>query len=190
MNRDDHFRHDTHADHVRTHGPQHAVLGAGFQVRAGHADVNTGMRADAFFERRPRRGGEQPFAVRLDHVRPARPQALIVGADQRVDPHEVDLVFDDHDVAQLVLRVHAAGSAGDHQHAAAQLLQHAHGQRDLFERPAFVQVEAAIQSQDRRAGQFAVDHARGVGFDRAHREMRHVAVRQLAGVFDIAGQAA
>ena len=55
----------------------------------------------------------------------ARPEAIVIGADERVVAEEVDVVLDDHQVALGPLRVHAAAGVADDEHVAAHCLHDA-----------------------------------------------------------------
>ena len=87
------------------------------------------------------------------------------------------MVLNHHEVALAVLRVHSPASVADDQHLAAQRLHDAHRQRDLFQRIAFIEMEAPFHGEDRLAGQPAADETAGVRFDGGVWEMRNFLIR-------------
>ena len=51
----------------------------------------------------------QAACVHLRHVRKAWPESLVVGSGQRIDPHQIDVVVNDHEVTNGEVRVDPAG---------------------------------------------------------------------------------
>ena len=89
------------------------------------------MGDNVLFERDFQRQILQFLVVRLDQVRESRAEPIVVRANQRVQTHEVDVVFDDDQVTLLVKRIQAAGGVGDDQKPAAELFHHPDRERDL-----------------------------------------------------------
>ena len=106
------------------------------------------------------------------HVGEPRAEPVVVDAHQRVVAHEVDVVVDDHHVAGAVVRVHAADGLRDDEQLRAEPLHHAHRQRDLLERVAFVLMEAAFHRHDGHAFEPAADEPAAVAGGRRLREVR------------------
>ena len=79
--------------------------------------------------------------VGLDHVGEPGAEPIVIGADQRVQSHQVDVVLDDDQVALFVEWVQPARGVGDDQQPAAQLLHHPDRKGDLPGRITFVEVE-------------------------------------------------
>ena len=140
-----------HADDVGADRPEEPVLGPGLQVRAGHRHVDPAMGDDVRLERDAQGQVLQLPVVGLDHVGEPGAEAVVVGADQRVDAQQVDVVLDDHQIALGVLRVQPAAGVGDDQQLAAQLLHHPDRERHLGGRVAFVEVEPAFHRDHRAA---------------------------------------
>ena len=159
VNADDDLRHGGHADHVGADAAQEAVLGPRLQVRPRHRHEHALVADDLLFQGDAPRLSDQLAIIRTAHVRKADAEAVVVGADERVVAHEVDVVLDDHQVALGELRVHAAAGVADDQALAAQRLHHPHRQRDLLKRIALVKVETAFHRHDGLAGQPAADEA-------------------------------
>ena len=89
--------------------------------------------------------------VRLDQVGESGAEPIVVGADQRVQAHQVDVVLDDDQVALLVERIQPAGGVGDDQEPAAQLLHHPDRKGHLPGRVALVEVEPPFHRDDASA---------------------------------------
>ena len=103
--------------------------------------------------------------VRLDQVGKSGAEPIVVGPDQRVEPHQVDVVFDDDQVALVVERIQAAGGVGDDQEPAAELLHHADRKGDLPGRITLVEVKPPFHRDDRLTGQRAADQLALVALD-------------------------
>ena len=128
--------------------------------------------------------------VGLDHVGEPRAEPLVVGADQGVEAHQVDVVLDDDQVPLLVERVQPARGVGDDQEPAAQLLHHPDREGDLPGRIAFVEVEPPLHRHDRVPGQLPADELPLVALDRRPREMGDLGVGDRGLGLDLAGQGA
>ena len=93
---------------------------------------------------------------------------------------QIDVVFDDHDVAGFVAGVEGSRFAGDDETLDAETTQHAHWKRALHERVALVGVEAALKTNHRPTMHFAEDESTHVTLNRRLRKVRNVAVPQAA----------
>ena len=51
----------------------------------------------------------EALVVRLDEVRKSGTESVIIGADQRVETHEVDVIFDDNEITCFVERIQTTG---------------------------------------------------------------------------------
>ena len=182
---DDHLRHGGHADDVGPDHPQEAILGPRLQVRPRHGDEHALVGDDVLAAGDFEGPLDQLLVVGLAHVGEARAEAVVVDADQRVVAQQVDVVVDQHDVAALVVRVHAAAGVADDEQLRAQGLHHAHGQRDLLERIALVHVEAAFHRHDGQAGELAADQPAAMAGGRAAREVRNRLVLERGLFLDV-----
>jgi len=61
---------------------------------------------------------------------------------------EIDMVGDNHQVADLKLRVHAAGGIANEEGLDTQLVHHAHGEGYLLHRVALVVMETSLHGKD------------------------------------------
>ena len=85
--------------------------------------------------------------VRLDQVWKSGTESFVVGADQGIQAHQVDVVLDDDQVALDAQRIQSSRGVGDDQELAAQLAHHADRECHLPGRIALVQMETALPSR-------------------------------------------
>lgn len=149
-------------DGIASERPEQAGLGDGLESGpANHriaavADVVGHAEVDGVLVR----PSHQVGIVGLGHRRKARSPALVVLAFQRTvarQTRHVDVVLDDHDVADGVFGVQAARRVRHDQRLHAQQLHHAHRHRTLPHRVALVRVEAALHAHHRHLVQVAKD---------------------------------
>ena len=190
MNGDDHFGDGAHPDDIGTHAAQHAVLGAGLQVRAGDGDEDSLVSGDSQFERGLQRDCTEFAGVRLAHVRKSRAERVVVDASQRIVTHEIDVVVDNDDVGQTEVRIHSASRVGHDERVGSEGLYHAHRKRDLLHRVAFIEMEAAFHRDDGHAAQLAADQLSRVRRRCGFRKVRNLAVGNHDLVRDLFGKSA
>ena len=153
-----------------------------------HRHIDTAMGDDVLLERDLKRQILELAVVRLDQVGESGAEPLVVGADQRVQPHQVDVVLDDDQVALAAERVQSARGVGDDQELAAELLHHPDRERDLPGRIALVQVKPPLHRHDRVAGQLAADQLPLVALDGRLGEKGDFGVGDRRLGLDLAGQ--
>ena len=90
--------------------------------------------------------------------------------------HEVDVVGDEHEVADLEVGVHAARRIAHKEVLDAQLIHDTHGEGHLLHVVTLVVVEAALQGHDLLAAQAAEDEFARVSLDCRHGEVGYVIV--------------
>ena len=155
-----------HADGVGAERAERADLRGRLVRRARQREV------DPFLQRQPLRRRDllrlraQRLRIGLAHVGEANAELLDVRPAQRVHPHEVDVIGDQHQVAGLVRRVHAAGGVRDHERLDAEAPDDTREEHDLVHLVAFVEVHASLHDHDGQRGGVAEDHAAGVSEDR------------------------
>ena len=84
---------------------------------------------------------------------------------------EVDVISDNHQVANLELRVHTACSIRNKQCLNPQLIHHANGERYFLHVIAFIVVEATLHGHDVNATQFTEDKFARMAFYGRYREV-------------------
>jgi hypothetical protein len=116
--------------------------------------------------------------------------AFVVVAHERVAAGEVDVVFDEHEVARRGAELDAARCVGDEENAAAELPHDARREDDVVGAVALVGVDAAIHEEDGAAGKGTEQEAAAVAGDRAGGEVGDVAVGGLCGDVHTLGEGA
>jgi hypothetical protein len=89
---------------------------------------------------------------------------------------EVDMVGNNHQVANLESRIHTTGSIRDEERLDAQFVHDAYGEGNFLHVVSFVVVETALHSHDVYATQFAEDECTSVTLDGRYGEVRNLTV--------------
>ena len=87
---------------------------------------------------------DETRVVGMGHRRKASAELVVVVAAQRVFGEQVDVVGDDHKVADFEFFVHAARGIADEKYLYAEGLENAHGEGNGLHIVTFVVVEAAL----------------------------------------------
>jgi hypothetical protein len=189
MRGDDDFGDRRHADAVRAHVAKHAILGPGFEVRSGDGDEDALVGDDVVLASLLEGDVDQCRIVRFAHVGKTGPKPIVVHTNQRVVAHHVDLVVDDHDVAEAVVRIQAADGIADNHQVAAHRFENANREGDLFEWVAFVLVKAAFHRHDRDVVQLAANEPAAMACGGRFRKVRDLGIVDRRFDFDVLDQA-
>ena len=100
-----HLRNSRHANHIAAQNPKHLIFGRGFERWPLYANINTFLDINLVFKGNEFRLITQLLAVNLTHIRESGPQLIDVFAMQRVLGEHVDVVADNHQITDLVIRV-------------------------------------------------------------------------------------
>ena len=174
----DDLGHGGHADGVATQCAIHLIFGRCLEGGTLDAHVDTIDQADALLLGYLAGQFDELVVVGLVHVGEARAGGEVLAA-QRVLREEVDVVGDDHQVANLEGGVHAAGGVADEERLDAQFVHHPDREGDFLHRVALVVVEAALHGHDVNSAQFAEDQHAAVSFNGGHGEVGYLAVWNL-----------
>ena len=90
---------------------------------------------------------------------------------------EVDMILDDHQVADTEAGVGATSGIADKERLDAQGLHDADGESDLLHAVTLVEVESALHSQNLLAAQLTEDELAGVTLDGRDRHVGNLAIR-------------
>ena len=107
VTRHDHLRNGRHAYRVTTQEMVHPILGRRLKGRTLHADVDTVLQGDALLLSDTVSESDQLMVVGLVHIGETRTCREVL-TTQGMLRKEIDMVGDDHHVADVELRVHAA----------------------------------------------------------------------------------
>ena len=189
MARHDHLRHGGHAGRIAADILEIAVFGLRLERRPRAAHIHAVLELDILLLGDGGRLGDQLLVVAVVHIRKAGTEFGDVGADQRIG-HQVDMVGDDHQVADAERGVDAARSVRYKEVFDAELPHDAHRERHLLHAVAFVIVETALHGHDPAALDHAENHTAFVSFDRGDGESRNILVFDGEARLDLIGEAA
>ena len=189
MTSDDDFGDGAHADGIATEATVGGVFGGSLVGGAGEADVDTFPEGDALLEGDLFGGADEVAVVGAGHVGEAWAEAFVVGADERVG-HHVDMIADDHEVADVEGVVNATGGVGDEQAADTEEGHDADGEGDLTHGVSFIIMEAALHGHDRLTAEAAEEEVAFVARGRGAREVGDGGVGDGGGIGEAVGQSA
>ena len=92
---------------------------------------------------------------------------------------EIDMVGDNHQVANIELRVHTSGGIRDEERLDAQLIHDTDRESHLLHRISLIVMEASLHRHDLDAPQLAEDQFAAMSFDSRHREVGNLAIGYL-----------
>ena len=167
-----------HAHGVATHGAVHAVFSRCLEGGTCGAQIDAVDQSDVLLLGNLGGQVDELVVVGFVHIREARSGGEVLAA-QRVFGEEIDVVGDDHEVANLEGGIHATGSIGDEERLDAQFVHDADGERHLFHGVALVVVEAPLHGHDVYAAQLAEDECAGVSLDGGDGEVGYLGVGNL-----------
>ena len=123
----DNLRHGTHAYGVTTQDAIHLIFGRRLECGTLNAHIDTILQADLLLACNLTGQLNERLVVSLVHIREAGTRGEIL-ATQRMLREEVDVVGDNHQVANLETRVHATGSVADEECLDADFVHHTDGE--------------------------------------------------------------
>ena len=132
--------------------------------------------------------GEQPAVVSLAHVGEAGPDGQVLAA-KGVLGQQIDVVRDQHQVADAKLRVRAARGVAHEERVDAQGVHDADGESDLAHGVALVVVETPLKRHDGTPAEVAENQAALMALDGGDGKMRHVGIGERVGDVDFPGEA-
>uniref|UniRef100_A0A182XS15 Uncharacterized protein n=1 Tax=Anopheles quadriannulatus TaxID=34691 RepID=A0A182XS15_ANOQN len=153
--------HGRHTDRVHAEQRHQPTLGHGFEVGTADTTVHTltqhtlqpGHMGGRLFGRL-----QQGRFVRFGHAEKPWPEALIVRAEQRTvasEAHQIDVILNEHDVADAVAAVDGTGRIRSDQVRTADQAHHTHRHGTLRQRVSLVVVEASLHAEHGHTGQIA-----------------------------------
>ena len=164
MGHDD-LRNGTHTYRITTQRAVHPVFGRCLEGGSLYAYIHTMHHIDALLLSNLVGLGNQSEVVRLVHVGESRTRREVLPT-QRVFGEEIDMIGDDHQVADLERGIHAARRVAHEEGLDAQLVHHADGEGDLFHGVAFIKVETPLHGHDILVTKLSEDELPGVALYR------------------------
>lgn len=119
--------------------------------------------------------------VRFVHIREARACGEVLAA-KRMLREAVDVVGDDHDVANVEFRVHTARCVAYKKHFYAQFIHHAYGECYILHGVSFIEMEASLHGDDVLVAEFAENQFSAMSFDCRDREIGDVGIVEFVAV--------
>ena len=172
------FRDGRHADGVAAQRAIHLVFGRSLEGGPLYAYVDTIGDAYLLLLGNGSSLLDEGKVVGLVHVRETRTGREVLAAQRMLGEH-VDMVGDNHQVANLEGGVHAAGSIADEERLDAQFIHHADGEGDGFHVVTLIIVEAALHGEYVYTAEFAEDELARVSLDGRHGEVGYFTVWEL-----------
>lgn len=126
---------------------------------------------------------DESVVVSLVHVGESRSRREVL-AVERMLGEEVDVVADNHQIADVECRIHASRGVADEECLDAELIHHADRERHLLHRVALVVVEAAVHGEDVLATEFAEYEFSGMTLNGRHREVGDILICELSRLSD------
>ena len=123
----------------------------------------------------------QFVVVSLVHIRKAGARREIPSA-QRMFREHIDVVSDDHQVANLELRTHTSGSIGNEQRLDAQFVHHPNRKGNFFHPISFIEMETSFHGHDVLAAEFAENQLPGMSLYCRDWKVGYVVIREFVAV--------
>ena len=185
--RDD-LRHGGHPGGRAAEDARGADLRRRLELRAGEVKIDPLAQRDGELPRLA--AGELPVGgvVGVGHVAEAGPELREVFPAQRRRVIELDVVGDQHEIADTEAAVDAAAGVGDQQGRNAQQPRHPHRIGRLLGGIALIAMEPALHGQYLRAAKPAADKAAPVVGRGGDGKMRQLAVGHGDGVLQLVGE--
>ena len=188
MDGDDDFGHGAHANGIGSEQMEHAVLGRSFESGALGGNVDAVTEGDAMGGCDVVDGADEFLIVGFVHAGKARTGGDVL-ATQGIFGHHVDVVGDDHEVADGEGGVHASCCVGDEEIADAEFVHDADGEGDFLHVVAFVIMEASLHRHDVFAAEFSEYQFAGVAFNGRERKVGDVGIGDFLLYVDFFGKA-
>ena len=122
--------------------------------------------------------GHQFLIVRLVHVGKTRPGREVLPA-QWMFREEINVVRNDHKVANFELRIHSACSITHEECLDAQLVHNPHRERHFFHVVALIEMETPLHGHDVLVAEFPENQFPGVSFHRGNGKMGYITIGEL-----------
>ena len=173
-----HFGHSGHADGIATHDPIHLIFRRGLEGRTLYAHIHAMLNRDALLAGDIEGQLDQQRIISAVHVGKARTRGEVL-TTKRMLGEEINVIGDDHQIADIELRVHAASGIRHKESLDAQFVHDTHGEGYLLHRVALVVMEAPLHGQNIHATQFAEDQFSAMSLNGRDREIRNVGIGDL-----------
>ena len=185
----DHFGYGAHTYGVATEDVVHFVFSGSLESRTLSSEVHTFLYFDALFLGNLASHLQELLVVSFAHIWETWTSGEVWSV-QGMFGHEVDVVGDEHQVADFEVGIHTSGSIAYEELFDAEFVHHTYGEGDFLHIIAFVIVEAAFERHDFLATQTTEYEAAAVTFDSRNGEVGDFAIRECIDYFDFCCQTA
>lgn len=175
------FGYGAHAYGIGTHEVVHAIFGWRLESGALYPHVDTVHESDAFLVSNVIGQGNEPMVVGFVHIGEAR-ASREVRAIQWMLRKEVDMIIDDHEVANFKIGIHATGGIANEEGFNSQFIHYTFGESNFFHRVALVEVKTAFHGHDIFSPKLAKDKFTGMSFDSANGKVGNIFVGELVAI--------
>ena len=175
--RHDDFRHGAHPHRVGADPGERLDFGRRLVTRPGGGEVNAAPDGDLLFFGRRIKFFTQAGGIRLAHINELDAAVAVDAANERIDPQMIDVIFDHHKVARLVLWIDATRGIRDDEHFYAERIDHVYRVGDFGGTASFVAVKTSAQHQQFFPRQFAKNYLPGMSCDGGLREVGNIGIR-------------
>ena len=165
----------THANGVATQDAIHLILGRRLEGWSLHTHINTILQTDLLFASYLTGQFDESWVVGLVHIGEARTRGEIL-ATQRMLWEEVDVIGDDHQVANLEAWIHTTSGIADEERLDAQLIHHTYWEGHFFHRIALIVVETTFHSHDINTSEFSEDEFSAMALYCRYREVGNITI--------------
>ena len=177
----DNLWHSAHTYSVATEDAIHAILGRSLEGRTLYTYIYTMLDIDTLLLGNLIGEIAELLVVCLVHVWEARTGREVL-ATQWMLWEEIDMVVDDHQVANLEIRVHTARSVAYEEGLDAQLIHYSFREGNLLHAVSLIEMEAAFHCHDILATQLTENQLAGMTFYCGNREVWYLAVWKLVTI--------
>ncbi len=186
----DRLRYGAHAHGVAPQGADGPDLRRGLILRARHIEIYAlghilAQACGYLPEFHP-----QARIEYIGHIREAGAEFFKIGPHQGAAKGELDVIFDQHQLAAHIIRVYAPGGVGYDEGFDAQQPRYPHWVGHLLHGVALVGMEASLHQQGALAAQDTRHETARVAHSRASLEIRYLPIRDIDGALHLFRQAA
>ena len=177
----DYLRNGAHAYGITTQGSVHAVLCRSLEGRTLDAHIYTMLNRNILLLGYLVGKITELLVVCLVHIWEARTGREVL-AVQWMLREEVDVVVDDHEVANLERRVHATRSVAYEEGLDAQLIHHSLWEGYFLHVVALIEVETSLHRHDVLAAQLSEDELACMSFYGRYWEVRNFTIWEFVTI--------
>ena len=177
----DHLRNGAHTNSVTTQGTIHTILCWSLEGRTLNAYIYTMLNRNTLLLGNFVGKITELLVVCLVHIREARTSREVL-ATQWMLWEEVDVVVDNHQVADLELRVHTSRCIAYEESLDAQFEHHALWESYFLHIISLIEVESAFHRHDVLAAQLSEDELACMSFYGRYREVRNFTIWEFVTI--------